>query len=61
MSKVIKSRHSSHRGRIKTMCRIEGKEDYGVTYSTTHAQGQRQKLLMNYLVHGSFGSVFAKA
>ena len=53
MSKVIKSRHSSHRWRTKTWCKIEGREGYGVTYLTTQAQEQRRKLLMHYHVHGS--------
>ena len=53
MSKVIKSRHSSHRWRNKTRCRIEGREDNGVTYLTTLAEGQSQKLLMHYHVHRS--------
>ena len=40
MSKVNKSRHSSHRWRNKTRFRIEGKEDYGVAYVSTLAQDQ---------------------
>ena len=52
MSKVIKSRHSSHRWRYKTRCRSEVREEYGVTYLTTVDQEQCQKLLMHYHVHG---------
>ena len=33
MSKVIKSRHSSHRWRTKTRCRKDGRKDYGVIYA----------------------------
>ena len=53
MSKVIKSRHSSHRWRNKTWCKIEVRKGNGVTYLTTQAQEQRRKLLMHYHVHGS--------
>ena len=54
MSDVIKSRHSSiTRWRTITRCRIEGREDYGVTYLMTLAQEQSWKLLMHCHVHGS--------
>ena len=41
MSNVGKSRHSSHRWRNKTRCKVKaGREDYRVTHLTTLAQEQ---------------------
>ena len=42
MSKVIKSRHSSHLWCNETQWRSEGLGDYGVIYLMTLAQEQRR-------------------
>ena len=49
MSKVIKSRHSSHRWRYKTGSRIEGREDRARKSRTTLQNKVRLKVLPEQL------------
>ena len=56
MPKVIESRHSSHR----TRCRIDDREDYGVTYLTIKNKVENYSCIVMYMGHLFYNMLMLK-